>query len=176
MPEKVQMVHGLSHRWKLRKMKYLIYFALTIMLGFSFTAGVRAQALDKAMAKQLVESKKFVFKVQTVMPTGASNIQVTSEYDIKLNGDSLTSYLPYFGRAYSAPEYGQSGGLNFTSTEFEYSTSSKKKGGWNITIKPSDTRDVRQLYLSIGETGYASLQVISNNRQPISYYGYIAAK
>jgi hypothetical protein len=169
------MVHGLTHGRKVKTMKSLIYFALAIITCFCFATETNAQKMDKATAKQLVESKKYVFKVQTVIPTGSSNIQVTGDYDIKLIGDSLVTYLPYFGRAYSAPDYGQPGGINFTSTEFEYNLEAKKKG-WNITIKPSDTRDVRQLFLSIGETGYASLQVISNNRQPISFYGYITAK
>ena len=76
----------------------------------------------------------------------------------------------------SCADYGQPGGLNFTSTEFQYNLKSKKKGGWDITIKPTDIKDVRQMFLSIGENGYASLQVISNNRQTISYYGYITEK
>ena len=145
------------------------------MIGSFLPGEANAQKMDKAKAKELIGSGKFVFKVQTVMPTGASNIQVTNDYDIKLYGDSLVTYLPFFGRAYSARGYGQDGGINFTSTDFTYSLKSKKKGGWEIAIKPSDTHDVRQLFLNIGETGYASLQVISNNRQPISYYGYIAA-
>lgn len=131
--------------------------------------------MEKSTVSKLIESKNFIFKVQTVMPSGAGNIQVTSDYDIKLYGDSLVTYLPYFGRAYSSG-YGDGGGVNFTSTEFQYKSKTKKKGGWEITIRPSDTKDVRQVFLSIGETGYGSLQVISNNRQTISYFGYIKAK
>lgn len=156
-------------------MKFLLYFSISIFtISLSVDSAI-AQKMDKSSAKTLVESKKFIFKVQTVLPTGGSNVQVTSDYDIKLNGDSLVSYLPYFGRAYSA-DYGQPGGLNFTSTKFQYNLKSKKKGGWDITIKPTDIKDVRQMFLSIGENGYASLQVISNNRQTISYYGYITEK
>jgi len=43
-------------------------------------------------------------------------------------------------------------------------------------IKPHDTQDTRLMSLSVSETGYASLQVISNNRQPITFNGYITEK
>jgi hypothetical protein len=100
--------------------------------------------------------------------------QSTSEYDLRISGDSLVSYLPYFGRAYSAPAPGERGGFNFTSSKFDYVIVPRKKG-WEINIKPKDVNDVREFALSVSEKGYATLRALSNNRQPISYTGYIAA-
>jgi len=141
-----------------------------------FTTVTSAQELDKEKVKALVESKNFVFKVQSVQPLGGPGRQTTGEYDLKFLGDSIVSYLPYFGRAYSAPDPGDPGGINFTSTAFEYKAKPKKKGGWNIEINPSDTKDVRQLNLTVSDSGYSQLQVTSNNRQSISYYGYIVER
>jgi hypothetical protein len=87
-------------------------------------------------------------------------------------GDSIVTYLPYFGRAYVAPVDPTEGGIKFTSTNFSY-TAKQKKDGWEITILPKDTRDVKQMYLSVSTKGYAKLQVISNNRESISYNGYV---
>jgi hypothetical protein len=145
--------------------------SLIVLLVISFGM---LQAQDKAQIKSLIEAKRFVFKVQTVLPTSGSMRQTTGEYDVKLYGDSLISYLPYFGRAYTAPMPGESGGFNFTSTKFGYSIKEKKKGGWEIFLRPNDVRDVREYYLSISEKGYATLRVTSTNRQPISYSGVIA--
>jgi hypothetical protein len=100
----------------------------------------------------------------------------TSEYDLRIAGDSVISYLPYFGRAYSAPLDPSKSGIQFTSTNFKYEQSPRKKGGWNILIEPKDANDVRQLTLLVTESGSASLQVISNNRQSISFNGYVAEK
>jgi hypothetical protein len=152
---------------------FLIRSILTLLTVVCLASMVSAQELDKGKAKELVESKNFVFKAQSVQPMGGPSRQLTSDYDLKLLGDSIVSYLPYFGRAYTAPDPGDPGGINFTSTAFEYKAKPKKKGGWNIDIKPTDTKDVRHLTLSVGETGYAQLQVTSNSRQNISYYGYI---
>lgn len=150
---------------------------LSILL---FSSGLYAQKKDndkKAVIRQLVENRNYVFKVQTVQPMQPSpNRQITSDYDLKISPDTVISYLPYFGRAYVAPIDPSQGGIKFTSTKFEYTSKERKKGGWDILIKPQDTQEARQLVLTVSDNGYATLQVLSNNRQPISYGGYIDEK
>ncbi len=133
-----------------------------------------AQESDPAAVQKMVESKNFVFKAQSVLPQRGGMRQLTSDYDLKLLGDSVVSFLPFFGRAFVAPMGPDENGIKFTSTDFAYTTK-KKKQGWEISILPKDTRDVRQLFLSVSGNGYARLQVISNNREGISYNGYIEA-
>jgi len=149
-------------------------FSLLFILGFASIG--HSQEMDRDKLKSLIESRNFIFKAQSVSPQGMASRQLTSEYDVKLFSDTVITYLPYFGRAYTPPAPGEEGGFRFTSTSFQYKVKEKKKGGWDIHIQPADTKDVRQLFLSITESGYASLQVMSNNRQPISFYGYIAAR
>ena len=139
------------------------------------TAGLQAQELDKDQVKNLIENKNFVFKAQSASPMGGTNRPLTSEYDLRLLGDSVVTYLPYFGRAYTAPIPGESGGIRFTSTEFDYKAKQRRKGGWEITIVPKDVNDVRQIMISVSENGWANLQVTSNTRQPISFNGYIVS-
>jgi hypothetical protein len=160
----------------MQKLKNISINGLVAVFVVLFSAATAsAQDLDKAVVQKFINSKHFVFKAQTALPMTGGSRQLTGGYDVKILGDSLVSYLPYFGRAYSVTP-GQRGGINFTSTKFDYKLSPRKKGGWNITIRPSDTRDVRELNFTISENGYATLQVNSNNRQPISFYGYIVEK
>lgn len=150
--------------------------ALLVLAFLSFSLlplGLKAQEKDKNVLKEMVETRRFVFKAQTAYPLSGQMRQLTSDYDLRFAGDSLISFLPYFGRAYSAPINTQEGGIKFTSTDYEYKATSGKKGGWQITIKPKDIRDVRQLNLTISAKGYASLQVSSNDRQSISFNGYV---
>lgn len=139
---------------------------------FSFSL---LHAQDEHAVKSLVESKQFMFKVQTIQPLSGTVRQSLNEYDIRLSGDSLISQLPYFGRAFTAPMPGERGGFYFTSTNFEYSVKTRKKGGWEITLSPKDVIEVREYFLSVSEKGYANLRVTSNNRQPISYSGIITS-
>ena len=132
---------------------------------------------DKAaQVKESVENRNYRFVAQTALPLQGRVRQLTTDYTLKVTKDTVIADLPYFGRAYSAPIGATNGGIQFTSTSFDYTSTEKKKGGWDISIKPKDTQDVRELTLSISATGYASLQVLSNNRQAISFNGYLKLK
>ena len=124
----------------------------------------------------LINEKNFVFEAQTAYPTAGRQVNLTSPYDVRVSGDSIISYLPYFGRAYVAPVNPDDAGIKFTSVSNSYNLKDKKSSGWDITILPKDTKDVRQMYLSVSEDGYASLNIISNNRQAIRFQGIVRAK
>jgi hypothetical protein len=157
----------------MQKLKFLLSKSLFLVgIALLCTAFAHAQDLDKSTLQNFIQSKQFVFKAQTVLPMTGAARQLTSDYDVRFNGNSITAYLPYFGRAYSAG-YGEGGGIDFTSTKFDYSVKQRKKGGWDITISPKDAKDVREMNFTVSEKGYATLQVSSDNRQPISFMGYI---
>lgn len=144
-----------------------------LLLFTIFGAGsVTAQDLDAATVKNIIESKNFVFKAEYVSPTGGRNRPLTSEYDLSVNRDKVVSYLPFFGRAYTAPINPAEGGIKFTSTKFDY-TFSQKKNKWEIHIKPRDVSDVQDMYMTVFDNGRASLRVNNTNRQNISFDGYI---
>ncbi len=155
---------------------------LILCLAMASLAPARAQDTkkDKQAAKEakitaLVDSQAYVFIAQSAMPLSGRLRQLTSEYDLTVTRDQVISYLPYFGRAYSATLDPSQAGIEFTSNNFDYTKTGRKKGGWDISIRPKDYRDVQQLTLTITQDGYASLQVTSTNRQMISFNGYITA-
>jgi len=158
-----------------------LYKIITIALllsGFSINAlaqNTSEKAAKETAIKNLIDSKNYVFTAKSVNPPGGSVRHLTSEYDMRVMGDSIVTYLPYFGRAYSAPVNLSQGGVQFTSTDFNYTVESKRKE-WEITIKPRESLDVRELILRVFKNGAASLMVTSNNRQTISYNGIIEAR
>jgi hypothetical protein len=149
--------------------------ALLVLLAINILAGslmATAQKKSPDEIKKLVESKNYVFKAQWVNPQVGTSRQLTSDYDLAIAGDTVISYLPYFGRAYAAPVNPSEGGIKFTSTKFDYKLSNGGKS-WRVTIKPKDAPEVQQLYLDIFDNGNATLQVTSTNRQGISFNGYV---
>ena len=155
-------------------------FMLSSLLVGSLTARTQDTKKDKdaekiAQVKILVDSQNYVFVAQSAMPMSGRVRQLTPDFDLKVTKSSIVSYLPYFGRAYTAPIDPTQGGIQFTSKDFEYTANPRAKGGWDVLIKPKDYRDVQQMSLSISSTGYATLQVTSTNRQPISFNGIIRA-
>jgi len=156
-----------------------------MVLTFSSCASQKTAAGSKPDYAAMVDSRRFTFKAQTVIPTedsrfnprfmlpnGNNLYQLSAGYDIKITPDSVIAYLPFFGRSFTAPVDPTKGGIRFTSTDFDYKQSIKKKN-YQITITPKDDREVRSLFLTITPSGYAYVQVLSMNKTPISFNGII---
>ncbi|MES2650821.1 MAG: DUF4251 domain-containing protein [Bacteroidota bacterium] len=163
---------------------------LFLMLFTIVSFSVNAQT-DKATTKRIVEAKHFTFIASTAMPmnsteinnilsrmpgaNGGGAINLNGEnYDVRITADSLVAYLPYYGRSFSAPIGRDESGYKFTSTKFSYESKLRKKGGWQISINPKDTKESVRMNLTITENGYATLIISSNNKQSITYNGYLA--
>ncbi|WP_131537606.1 DUF4251 domain-containing protein [Pedobacter nototheniae] len=170
-------------------MKNLKYLMSIILLAV--TAQVFAQT-DKETTVRIVDNKNFVFvansatplfnmdvtRVMASMPGGQNGSLINlsgSQYDVKITPDSIVAYLPYYGRAYNAPMDPNEGGIKFTSKDFTYTQTKNKKGNYTIQINTKDVkRDNYRLTFSVSTSGYASLNAISTNRQPITFNGYIS--
>lgn len=125
---------------------------------------------------ELMHSGAYTFEAQRAMAQNGFSKILTSDYTLSVSKDTVQANLPYFGRAYQAPMDPSKGGIQFTSTDFEYKISRTKRGMWNVKIQPKGHQDVMQLNLSVSGSGFATLQVISLNRQPISFYGKIVSR
>jgi hypothetical protein len=168
-------------------MKTLLKLCFVLVLMAGSIAVTQAQSTKKQKKaneiKTLVNGVNYVFVANYVMPQQGVGRALNTDYDLTVTKDTITSYLPYFGRAYIAPTnpYSADGfGIKFKSTNFNYNVTEIKKGSWEVVIKPkssniSDMTDVQTLRLSIYDNGYATLYVNSTNREPISFNGTIEA-
>ena len=151
----------------------------SLLLAFLFSVvTLQAQQLpekrnNSQVLKAKLDSKRMTFVAQAANPARGSIIQLTNLYDLQLKGDTLVAELPFFGRAFTAPVNPSDGGIRFTSTNFQYEVKQKKNKRWDVKIIPNDHQDVRQMYLSIFPNGSATLQVLSNSRESMSFTGYI---
>ena len=144
-----------------------------VVTTFLLVEYAQAQELDAAVVVKAVESKNYIFKAQTASPQRGGFRQLTSDYDFVVRPDTLVSHLPYYGRSFSAPINPTDAGLMFTSMNYEYSIKKKKKNKWEVTIKPNDVSSVRDLNLTVFDNGRASLRVNSNDREAITFDGYL---
>jgi hypothetical protein len=140
------------------------------------------KAKQAAMIAQRINGKDFLFNADYVTPERGGGHALNDEYDLTVNKDTITAYLPFFGRAYLAPPYGSTDlGIKFTWTKFTYEVTPDKKRGFDVLIKPAkqdliDANGVQMLRLSVGVNGYATLQVINLNRDPITFQGTIESR
>lgn len=148
----------------------IVLFVLSVLLSFNL---IFAQDNKGQDLKQLLHSRNFVFKAEQMIPTGGLSRNIATEnYDMRLIKDSISTLLPYFGRAFTAVYGSADGGVRLNTKNFDYKVKNRRKGGWNVTIVP-DGSDIREMYLTVTETGFATLNVTSNNRQFISYTGRV---
>lgn len=152
-------------------MEKLKIFLVFFIIMFGGIPALKAQEKDAAEIQQMIDTKNFIFKAETANPQSGRTRQLTPEYDLTISRDKLICFLPYYGRAYNAPVSSE-GGIKFTSIDFTYDIKQVKKG-WEITMVPKDVTDVHQMFLAAFANGKATLQVTSNNRQNISFNGYI---
>ena len=159
-----------------------------VLVGFATRAIAQT---DKETTAKIVENKTFNFmanaaipmasndlnRIITAMPGGQSGSLINlggGRYDVKVTKDSIVAYLPYYGRAYVAPYSPSEGGIKFTSKDFSYKKTENKKGTYIIQINTKDlTKENYRLTFNISTNGYASLSVISVNRQSIVFNGYL---
>jgi hypothetical protein len=152
----------------MKELKIFPVFFIIMLVGFPV---LKAQEKDAAEIQQMFDTKNFIFRAETANPQSGRTRQLTQEYDLTISRDKIVCFLPYYGRAYSAPVSSE-GGIKFTSIDFSYDVKKVKKA-WEIIIIPKDVTDVHQLYLTAFTNGRATLQVTSNSRQNISFNGYV---
>lgn len=132
-------------------------------------------SIQAAQIRIMLEEQRYFFIAQSTTPSRGGLRQLTGGYTLRVTKDSLVSDLPYFGRAYTASYGSTDGGIKFISVDFGYKAEPRKKGGWNITLNPKEINTCREMNLMVFEDGTASLNVSSNDKQPISYKGIITA-
>ena len=140
---------------------------LTRLVGFLgivlFCAGQSLFAQSKQERKEQKE--------RVVREIVDSNL--TSHYSLEIHGDSILSYLPYFGRAYSAP-YGGGEGLTFKEVATEKEQTSKKKGSYEIKFRVKTKEDVYMFRVEVYPNGSVTINVTPVNKQAITFYGDVA--
>lgn len=156
------------------KVKNLRFIALLILL--SGAVGLSAQSKKekkeqmKLVVKELLASEKYKIHANTAFPMRGRSIPLSSPYALEVRNDSVISYLPYYGRAYSIP-YGGGEGLVFKAPLKDYKMERDKKGNAKIQFSARTLEDKYDFSVSVFDNGAASIDVMMQNRQSISFSG-----
>ena len=95
---------------------------------------------------------------------------LTTPYSLTIIGDSINSYLPYFGRAWNVP-YGGGKALNFTGHIREYYSTWVSDQQVRIAIIVENDEDLYQYDVEVFLNGSAYINVSCRNRQTIGFSG-----
>lgn len=124
--------------------------------------------------RKIIKANNWQFNATYMHSSAGSSRVLTTPYYVQLATDTVDSYLPYFGRAYTA-EYGSiSSPMIFEEAIADYMVDEAKKNGYIIRFSVKNKNDWVQFTFQVTATGSATLGVNSTNRQHISYHGYLS--
>lgn len=156
-----------------------------------FQNGFSQTKADPQTLAELLNANNFSFRAERATPTNYDVINVMnsipnststrildlsgSNYSIDLRKDKLEVTLPYFGRVFN-PTYGNTSqnSYRFTSKDFVVTKSQGKKGKTIVKIKVNDQSTADEITIEVFKNGKAYTSIRSNDRQPISYDGFIS--
>jgi hypothetical protein len=147
--------------------------AILFLFCMFFQAYTHAQQTDSDHIQAAIDSETFIFEAQQASGIRGRMIQIDPGYTMVVTPEKISGDLPFFGRSYQAAIGSSDGGLNFEFSEFDFLVKPRKKGGYDVTIAPTGSSDVRSIYLTIQKNGSASLRVISNSKESMTYTGNI---
>ena len=161
---------------------------LTILvLFFTLNSCTSNQAVSSPEINSLIENGEFTFNAERANPMGdvinvinslpngggSRILDLEPGYTIELKKETVIVTLPYFGRMYSANMDSSKNSFRFTSKDFSIDRQIGKKGSSIFTIIPKDERNINRITLEVFGNGKSYVQVNANDRQPISYDGYV---
>ena len=153
------------------KKHIIVLSAALMLLGCATSAEKLAQQQKTANAViEAMSGRHYKIDVESAYPSRGKMLSLSWGFSLEIKGDTIISNLPYYGRAYSIP-YGGGKGLNFTSTIQSYTSSEVKMGKSRVVIKTRNEEDSYQYTLEVFPNGEATIDVISRERETISFRG-----
>ena len=161
----------------MRTKKQIFMLLLALLVGIPTLSAQQSKKEKKEQKKEavmkLIESENYKIDVNTAMPMRGRSIPLTSSYSLTIRNDSVISYLPYYGRAYSIP-YGGGDGLNFKAILKEYNVEMDKKGNAVIKFVARNPEDRYEFRAKVFPNGSASIDVNMHTTitQPFKFRKY----
>ncbi len=119
-----------------------------------------------------LNNRTFTLDFDYVMPRRGSARYITPGYSVRVDGDSINSYLPYFGVAYRADmSYDNRSPLDFETPLMGYVVEQTKKDCYRVTLRTQNRLDQMVYQIDIFANGKAMLDVFPSDREPISFSG-----
>lgn len=171
----------------MKKFSFIIFSALMLLFAVSCSSSASTQ-IPKEEVTALINSGNFTFMAERAHPTNLEVVNILNSmpgggasrafeldygYTIEMTAEELKVELPYYGRAFVADPSSNKNSYRFTSKDFTVAKAAGKKNRTVFTISPSDVTAVRTIYMEVFPSGKAHVSIDSNERQPISYSGYI---
>ncbi len=159
----------------MKKIVLLVGMFFLLLAAISCSPPKAVATADAAAIAQAIDSG-WLFTATYVMPQSGRARQPNGVYTVRYTPNELNVYLPYFGKSYGGADvYNSDGPLDFISKDFALEKQRAKQDSWRMVFKPAG-QQIQSMSFEIFDNGAANLDVIFNNRSPISFRGVISLK
>ena len=133
------------------------------------------QAAITRQVQEGLDTRHYTIAVDWMKPLGGMARHVTSNYELKVNGDEVDSYLPYVGEAYRLP-YGGGKGLNFKGKIEDYTITYLTSNRSHIEFRVTNDEDTYYFRIDVFNNGKSIINIIAQERDAISFDGEMVFK
>lgn len=144
-----------------------------IAVQLTFAQNVPQKSLDAV--RDLADSMSFVFDANRASPLGLPSISIVAiDNYLRIQKDSTTGFLPYFGEMRLGGGYGEEGAIKFSSEIRDYQVKTKSSGkAVIVTFTCKNAIEQFNFTLYITRSKSTTVVVQSLHRNSITYYGVI---
>ena len=133
------------------------------------------QAAITRQVQEGLDTRHYTIAVDWMKPLGGMARHVTSNYELKVSGDEVDSYLPYVGEAYRLP-YGGGKGLNFKGKIEDYTITYLTSNRSHIEFRVTNDEDTYYFRIDVFNNGKSIIDIIAQERDAISFDGEMVFK
>ena len=170
---------------------FYITFISFIFIGCSSTQKASYTEADTEALKNLVEAKSFEIESTWAVPQTTNSINsigasgllppgstanrinlIGNANHLRMEGDSVSAYLPYFGERQFSGGYATNNAIVFEGVPENYKVSKNKKNqNYKISFQINDKTESYKVTVLIYPSLNSSIRVTSSQRFPITYTG-----
>lgn len=165
----------------MRKITKLLTYFTVIVLVSSCGATAAEKKAEKKAAEALyaqkideaIKSMDFTIEITQIIPRSFPSKITQDGYTIEIKGNTVTTYLPYFGvsRSSIAPSDEQS--INVKKQEVIYGRDFSKPGQYKLSFTAMSGKDKWEFVLQIFDNGSVNIGCRCTDRDSMSYLGEI---
>lgn len=158
-------------------MNKILFSLLTLLMVVCASCrtsdGLTKAEREAAVTRQVqdgLDTRHYTIAVDWMKPLGGMARHVSSNFELKVNGDELDCYLPYVGEAYRLP-YGGGKGLNFKGKIQDYTIDYPTSNRSHIEFMVNNVEDVYRFRIDVFNNGKCIIDVLAQDRDAISFDG-----
>lgn len=145
----------------------------SVITGPSFSQNEDEKVKTPSALDGRIQSKTFEFVAITVFPSGQPPKDISgSNYSISFSPEAIASHLPFYGTGYSGVALTRDKGMRFKGSPQDFIVEDSERG-YVVSAKVAAENDVYSISINISDSGTATLNISSNNRSSISYFGEV---